>query len=243
VSWLDGLIGWLGGAFGALNDLITSSLIWLLEVVRHVDPIVRVLIAAGGMLLETTLFVGLIVPGDTIVIVAATAVGSPVDYVALLAGVIAGSLVGESLGFLLGRLAGHRIRRSRLGRRLGECNWERAERYIRRRGGPAVFVSRFLPVLHALVPVTAGAGEMRYRRFIAWTAPACALWAVLYVTVGSLAAGSIRQLAGEIHVIGYVFAGCVVLFVVGAFIVRRLVERSQRRHWDDDPDTTEAGEH
>jgi membrane-associated protein len=244
VSWLDGLLGWFGSVIGGLNDLITSTLIWLLEVVRQVDPAVRVLIAAGGMFLETTLFVGLIVPGDTIVIVAATAVTSPGDYVALLVGVIAGSLAGESLGFALGRWFGHGIRRSRLGRRLGERNWERAERYVRRRGGPAVFVSRFLPVLHALVPVTAGAGEMRYRRFIAWTAPACTLWAALYVTIGSLAAGSIRELAGEIHVIGYVFAGSVVLFLVAAFLVRRVVERSQRRHWGDDPtpDTTEAGE-
>jgi membrane-associated protein len=102
-------------------------------------------------------------------------------------------------------------------------------------------VSRFLPVLHALVPLTAGAGEMRYRRFLAWTAPACALWAALYVTFGTLAAGSVRRLAGEVHVIGYLFVGAVIVFLLGAFVVRKLVERHQARHWDDE-ETTEAGE-
>ena len=32
---------------------------------------------------------------------------------------------------------------------LREKNWVRAERYLQRRGGPAIFISRFLPVLHS----------------------------------------------------------------------------------------------
>jgi membrane-associated protein len=240
MSWLGELLGAIGQFFAGVNDAVNSLLIWLLTTVHEVDPVLRTVIAGVGMFCETTILIGLLIPGDTIVIVASTAVTSPVEYVALLLTVIAGSLAGESLGFALGRWFGHGIRHSRLGRRIGERNWDRAERYVRRRGGPAVFVSRFLPVLHALVPLTAGAGEMRYRRFLAWTAPACALWATLYVTFGTLAAGSVRRLAGEVHVIGYLFVGAVIVFLVGALIVRKLVERHQARHWDDE--TTEAGE-
>ena len=50
-----------------------------------------------------------------------------------------------------------------------------------------MFVSRFLPVLHSLVPLTVGMSTMRYRRFIAWTLPACLIWATAYVTVGATA--------------------------------------------------------
>ena len=228
------VFAWIGGAFGAINDFINGALLWVLETVRHVDPVVRVLLAALGMFCETSILIGLIIPGDTIVIVASTAVTSPGEYIALLVAVIAGSLAGESLGFALGRWFGHGIRHSRLGRRIGETNWARAERYVERRGGPAVFVSRFLPVLHSLVPLTAGAGEMAYKRFIAWTAPACAIWATLYVTFGTLAAGSVRQLAGQIHFIGYLFVGAVVVFLVAALIARKIIERHQSRHWDDD---------
>ena len=78
----------------------------------------------------------------------------------MLVAVVVGSLAGESVGFLLGRWFGHRIRRSKLGTRLGESNWLRAERYLERRGGFAVFASRFLPVLHSLVPLTVGMTTM-----------------------------------------------------------------------------------
>ncbi|PZQ88410.1 MAG: DedA family protein [Leifsonia xyli] len=195
------------------------------------------------MFLETSVLVGLVVPGDTIVIVAATAVGSPTEYAALVAAVILGALGGESLGFALGRFFGPKIRHSRLGRRIGEHNWERAENYVDRRGGIAVFVSRFLPVLHSLVPLTVGMSTMSYRRFIAWTAPACVLWAFAYVTVGALAAGSYRELSQQLHWAGYIFVGAIVVFLVAVVLVKRFLERSEAKHWvrpgDGDANTIE----
>ena len=208
---------------------------WLLSLVQHVDPITRSLLAALGMFCETTILVGLIIPGDTIVLVASTGVTDPVQYVGMLAAVIIGSLAGESVGFTLGRWFGHRIRRSKLGQRLGEGNWVRAERYLERRGGFAVFASRFLPVLHALVPLTVGMTEWRYRRFMAWTAPACIVWALAYVTVGTLAAGGYRDLAARLHWAGYLFAAGVVVFFVAAMLIRRALDRREARRW--------AGEH
>lgn len=224
------------------NDVLTA----LLDAVRSVDPVLRTLLAGIGIFLETSVLVGLIVPGDTIVIVAATAVDSPAEYAALVAVVILGALGGESVGFALGRFFGPRIRHSRLGRRIGEHNWRRAENYVDRRGGIAVFISRFLPVLHSLVPLTVGMSTMRYRRFIAWTAPACVLWAFAYVSVGSAAAGSYRELAERLHWAGYVFVGIIAVFLVAVVVGKKLLERSQERHWahagDGDANTMEEPE-
>ncbi len=222
-----------------LNELLTA----VLDAVQSVDPVLRTLLAGLGIFLETSVLVGLIVPGDTIVIVAATAVESPLEFAALVAAVIVGALGGESVGFALGRFFGPRIRHSRLGHRIGEHHWQRAENYVDRRGGIAVFVSRFLPVLHSLVPLTVGMSTMSYRRFIAWTAPACVLWAIAYVTVGSLAAGSYRELSRQLHWAGYVFVGIIALFLVVVVVVKKLLERSQARHWaapgDGDANTRE----
>ena len=234
---IQAILEWLGAAIGSVNDFFNSIVLWTLTTVHHIDPVARTLFAAVGMFCETSILIGLVVPGDTIVIIASTAVQSPVEYVSLLVAVVLGSLAGESVGFALGRWFGHAIRHSRLGARIGEKNWERADKYVQRRGGPAVFVSRFLPILHSLVPLTAGAGEMRYRRFLAWTAPACVIWATAYVTFGTLAAGSYRQLASTLHIAGYLFIGAVVLFFVAALVVRKLLERSEARHWGDDDDT------
>ena len=214
---------------------MNDALSWILDTVQSVDPLVRTLLAGIAILLETSVLVGLIVPGDTVVIVAATGVASPLEYISLVVVVVVGALCGESLGFAIGRWFGPKLRASRLGRRIGEKNWVRAETYLARRGGIAVFLSRFLPVLHSLIPLTVGMSPMRYRRFMAWTVPACIIWAFAYVSVGAFAAGSYRELSKELHGAGYIFVAVIAAFVVAVFVVKKLVGRAESRHMQETP--------
>jgi membrane protein DedA with SNARE-associated domain len=220
---------------------VNEILGWILNAVRDVDPVLRVLLAGAAIFCETSILIGLIVPGDTVVIVASTGVTNWVEFGALLVAVVVGALCGESVGFALGHYFGPKIRRSRLGRRIGERNWTRAENYLDRRGGIAIFISRFLPVLHSLIPLTVGMSVMRYRKFLAWTAPACILWAVAYVSVGWAAAGSYRNLSAKLHFAGYVFVAIIVAFLLAALLVKKLIERREERHMerpgDGDPNT------
>jgi len=211
---------------GGVNDLLTG----LLDSVQSVAPIWRVFIAGVAMMLETSVLVGLFVPGDTIVMVAGTAVESFGEGAGLVATIIVASLIGESIGFWLGRLLGPRIRTSRIGGWIGENHWQRAERYVTRRGGIAILVSRFLPVLHSVVPLTVGMSGYRYRRFLAWTAPACVLWASMYVTVVSIAAHTYRDAADTVHIAGYIFIGVIVAFLLLVVASKKLLERIERRH-------------
>jgi membrane protein DedA with SNARE-associated domain len=201
--------------------------------VESVDPVLRTALAGFAMLLETSVLIGLIVPGDTIVIVAATGVTSMLDGVILAIVVIIGSLAGESIGFALGRWLGPHIRTSWIGRRIGERNWVRAERYVQRRGGIAIFLSRFLPVMHSLVPLTVGMSTYRYRRFILWTLPACVIWATLYVSIAAGAAQSYRRLSDTAHWAAYIFVGAILLLVVGVFVAKKVIARVERRHLED----------
>lgn len=213
-------------------SFVNEVLDWILSTVQSVDPVLRTLLAGVGMFLETSILVGLVVPGDTIAIVASTAIDGPLQFGLLIAAVIIGALAGESVGFALGRYFGPKIRASRFGRRVGERNWQRAENYLDRRGGIAVFVSRFLPVLHSLIPLTVGMSTMSYRRFMRWTAPACVVWASAYVSVGALAAGSYRELSERLHYAGYVFVGIIVAFLIVIIVIKKILERSQARHMD-----------
>ncbi|MDQ1128663.1 DedA family protein [Microbacterium sp. SORGH_AS_0888] len=220
-----------------MNDVLT----WILDAVQTVPAELRIVIAGIAMMLETSVLVGLIVPGDTIVIVAGTGVGSPAEGVVLWLAVVAGSLAGESIGFLLGRYLGPWLRRSALGRRIGEANWSRSERYLRRRGGPAIFLSRFLPVLHSLVPLTVGMSRYSYRRFLAWSAPACAIWAGLYIGFAVAAAGTYRELSERIHFAGYIFVAVVVVFLVLVLGAKKLITHLERRHLADADDPATHG--
>lgn len=221
-----------------MNEFLT----WLLDAVQSVDPLVRTLLAGVAIMLETSVLIGLVVPGDTVVIVAATAVSSPLEGVLLGIAVVAGALAGESIGFWLGRVLGPRIRHSRLGGWIGEENWARSERYLRRRGGPAIFLSRFLPVLHSLVPLTVGMSGYPYRRFLAWTIPACVIWSTLYISVAAAAAGTYRELADQLHYAGYIFVAVIVVFLVLVYVAKKIIERSERKHLEHDPSTDGAAE-
>ncbi|WP_307373516.1 DedA family protein [Microbacterium sp. W4I20] len=213
---------------------------WLIDFMRSIDPVARTLIAGVAVLLETSVLIGLVVPGDTVVLVASIGITGPAQAAAMIVAVLVGALIGESIGFWLGRWIGPHIRSSWVGRRVGEKNWVRAERYLARRGGIAIFLSRFLPVLHSLVPLTVGMSHFSYRRFLAWTAPACLLWATAYVSITSLAAGSFDELADKVHYAGYIFVGIIAVFLLAVFLGKKLLHRLESRHLEDDGAESDA---
>jgi membrane protein DedA with SNARE-associated domain len=207
--------------------MVNEILDWLLTTVQSVDPLTRNLLAGLAIMLETSLFVGLVIPGDTVVLVASTGVTDLSDFFFLLSCVLLGSLLGESFGFWIGRLFGERIRYSKLGNRIGEKNWKMADAFIESRGGLAI--SRFLPVLHSLVPVVAGASKMRYRVFIRWTVGACAVWASAYVGVGYLAQASYEQIGANLKYGALVFIAIILVFMTIVHFAKKRLEKSAIR--------------
>lgn len=207
---------------------------WLLTTVQSVDPATRNILAGLAIMLETSLFVGLVMPGDTVVLVASTGVTELSDFFWLLGCVLLGSLLGESFGFWIGRLFGERIRASKLGQKIGEKNWRMADAFIESRGGLAVAISRFLPVLHSLVPVVAGATKMRYRVFIRWTLAACAVWASAYVGVGYLAKSSYEQIGSSLKFGGLIFVAIILIFVTVVHFAKKRLEKTAVKMVEED---------
>lgn len=196
-----------------------------LALIESVPAWLRNLLAGVAIMLETSIFLGLVMPGDTVVLVASTGVTDWPDFFFLLIAVLIGSLVGESIGFAVGRFFGPRLRVSKLGLRIGEKNWRAADQLVAKRGGIAIFISRFLPVLHSTVPAVAGMTKMPYRIFISWTFVACAIWASLYVGVGYLARTSYDQLSGDLRIATLVGIGILVVFLVLVAISKKVLSR------------------
>lgn len=207
-----------------------------LDAIGTIDPLLRTLLAGLAMLLETSVLLGLAVPGDTIVIVTALAVEQWPWWLGLIGSVVVGALGGESVGFVIGHWLGPKIDRwleHRWPR--ASVQWRRTERYVARRGGPAIFLSRFLPVAHSLVPLIAGASTMPYRRFMAWTVPACVVWAGLYASAGWLAGDTYRELADRLHGAGFLFVALIVGFLLLVWAAKKLIARLEARHMSDEP--------
>jgi undecaprenyl-diphosphatase len=152
------------------------------------------LVVAVLAALESSAFVGLFVPGELAMLVGGyIAFQGRAGLGLMMFAAALGAIVGDSLGYELGRHLGSSLRRSRLGRRVGEERWARAERYLATKGGRAVFLGRFIGVLRALVPAMAGVSRMPYRRFLFWNALGGIIWAPGIVALGYLAGRSYRR--------------------------------------------------
>jgi membrane-associated protein len=177
--------------------------------------------------LETSVGIGLLVPGDGVVLLTGTTATTPHRFAALVAATVLWSPTGESIGYLLSRRYGTRLRTSRLGRRLGEHRWAAAEAFLAGRGGRAVAAARFVALVHALVPVLAGTVGMSYRRLVGWGAVGAVAWSVLYVGIGAAAGASWRQHGERVGLAGLAVVAAALAVVL---TVRAARSRAQRRH-------------
>ena len=80
----------------------------LLDALTGLQPAVLYLLTGLVVTLETSLLIGLLLPGDSVVLLAGTTVTGPSRFAALVAVGTLGSLLGESIGYLLGRRYGER---------------------------------------------------------------------------------------------------------------------------------------
>lgn len=181
-----------------------------------------VVVAAAFFLpaLETALLLGLVVPGELVVIAAGILAGrGRVPLAPLLAASVAGAVAGDSIGYFVGRKFRDRIPARLRGRR-----WARACDWLRKKGPPAVFVARFTAFLRSVMPAAAGAARVRYRGFVLWDVPAGVIWGTGSVLLGYYAA---RQSETVIRWTGRV--GLVLLAVAIVFFVRLMHRRRRGR--------------
>lgn len=175
------------------------------------------------MTLESSIMIGVLVPGDVIVLFAASTVRTPTEFAVLLMAVTTGSVLGETVGYSIGRRLSHRLQGSRIGGWIGEERWSRTAAYLQRRGGGAVFAGRFLAALHAILPIVAGSVRMNYRRFLAACLAGALVWSALYLTIGVLVGASYRAVAEQLNAVSGVVVGGLVgaALFFGVALIRR----------------------
>src|SRR5437867_1844927 len=129
--------------------------------------------------MERSVFIGLIIPGDLILALGGVYASQHKMNLALV--IVVGSVAaicGESIGLWLGRELGVGLVRRCLwvGRWLSEM-LEASEGYFKRHGGKTVAIGRYATAAGAFIPFSAGAGRMKYWRFLAFDVPAIIVWA------------------------------------------------------------------
>ncbi len=179
-------------------------------------------ILAAALLAESVLLIGAFVPTLTLML-SAGALARAGQLNLLLVVIVAATavMIGDLLSQRAGRLLGARLRTTGIGRRVPASAWRRAEALMDRRGGQAVLIARFIPVMRTLVPYLAGATAVPYRRIAPYSALAAPLWAAAEAGAGYAAATGLQR--------AFTFGAPVVAGVVVAAAAAGLWVRRRRR--------------
>jgi membrane protein DedA with SNARE-associated domain len=174
-------------------------------------------LVAGLAFLETGAFVGLIAPGETAIVlggVVAARGGVSLPLILLVAWIAAaaGDLASYMLGRRLGRpfLLAHGPRLGVTAKRLGTV-----DRFFARHGGKAILIGRFIGLVRAVAPFSAGAARLPLRDFLPWSLIGTAAWASAFTLLGYGFSDSFGAAAGVFsHVaLGLAVLGAAVLAV------------------------------
>jgi membrane-associated protein len=170
--------------------------------------------------LETGAFVGLVVPGETAIVVGGVvAERREVELPLLIALVWAAAVGGDLVSFLLGRRFGRPFLDAHGPRlRIRAEQVDRVERLFDRHGSKVVLIGRFIGVLRALIPFVAGASRFPLRRFLPYTAIGALGWVTTFSLVGygfSETFQSAGRNATRITLVGALVIGAVLLALAG----------------------------
>jgi undecaprenyl-diphosphatase len=179
---------------------------------------------------ETGAFIGLLLPGETAIIVGGVVAGQgEISLVALIAIVWTMAVAGDVTSFFLGRRLGRGFL-ERHGPRvhITEERLQQVERFFARHGGKAIFLGRFVGLIRAVLPFTAGASGMGLRRFLPYDVLGAGLWGATFCVLGYVFWQSIDQVI-SIAKTGALALGTTIALVVGIVAAVRWLKVDENR--------------
>lgn len=206
-----------------MSGLVNS----LVNTVLGAPPWLVYLLVAVVVFAEDALFVGFVLPGETLAIIGGvTASLGHTSLWVVLAIVVVAAIIGDSVGYEIGKLFGPRVMGSKIFDRR-RAKLEKAQEFLQRRGGSAVFLGRWTAFFRAVMPALAGLSGMKYRVFLPWNAVGGIAWGATAVTAGYLAGESYHQVEAWLGKGAAIIVGVIVLVAVVVWAVRR--HRSEGR--------------
>ena len=216
-------------AYIAFTNLVDVEKV--LEDVSHALGAWSYLLVAVFAFAETGAFVGLLVPGETVMILGGAVAGQgAINLYLVIAIAWLMAFLGDSTSFFVGRRLGRDFLR-RHGPRfgVGHERLDQIDDYFSRHGGKTIFIGRFVGFVRAFAPFVAGSSGMPYRGFVPYSILGTGLWVSSAIVIGYLFSRSIESVldyAGK----GAFLLGTLIVVVVGAVYLRRhfRVEENRR---------------
>ncbi|MBI4443085.1 MAG: VTT domain-containing protein [Acidobacteria bacterium] len=203
---------------------------WLKEAFVLVTD-VQTIVTFGGTALvcaivfvETGLFVGFFLPGDSLLVTAGIfAAAGYLDVIALLVLASGCAVAGDQVGYFIGRHAGQTLYSRPDSRFFKQSHLARARAFYEKYGAKTIVLARFVPIVRTFAPAVAGTAAMNYRRFVTYNVFGGVLWVWSMVLLGYFLGTAIPNISEHIH---WVIAIVVLLSILPAVVE---VLRARRR--------------
>ena len=139
------------------------------------------------------------------------------------------AFAGDTTSFMLGRRLGREfILRHGPKVRITHERFAKVEDYFARHGGKTILIGRFIGLVRALAPFTAGSSGMRYSYYAPFSIIGTGLWAAAFSLIGYFASQSLdaaASAAGE----GTLLFGIAVAVIVAIVVAVRFLREADNR--------------
>lgn len=157
--------------------------------------------AHGGLYLialiifaETGLFIGFFLPGDGLLFITGLILSTTIQPFAepvmnllmWLCIISAAGIIGNSVGYWFGKKTGPVLFEKKDTWLFKRKHIEQAKEFYDKRGGAAIIIARFLPVVRTFAPIVAGIVKMDSKKFFFYNVVGAILWVCSIVTLGFL---------------------------------------------------------
>lgn len=143
---------------------------------------------------ETGIFIGFFLPGDPILFIAGIIIANiplaPTESVLMLlywmALIALAGIAGNYVGYFTGRKFGDYLLQRRDTWIYKKEHLRKAEAFYHKRGGGAIILARFLPIVRTFAPIIAGVVRMDLKKFTFYNIIGSLIWVGTLVTAGYL---------------------------------------------------------
>ncbi len=185
-------------------------------------------IAFFAALLETTIGIGLLLPGSTIILLlGALSARGYLDTEGLLWFAISGAILGDNINYYLGKKYGAKW--------LVKGFWflksnhiEKAKYFMNAHGAKSVFLGRFIPSVKEIVPFIAGSVKMNKRTFMFWNVLGAVGWGFEWVFAGYFFAQSLNLAELWLSRAGLFFAFLLILGGILYFFKWQIIKKGKQ---------------
>lgn len=198
----------------------------LIDLILNVNAVLAYTLVGLLVFAEDALFIGFVLPGETAAVLGGVVASrGHVQLWLMIVIVILAAIIGDTVGYEVGKHLGARMLEAKVLQKR-RAKLDQAQDFLRRRGGSAVFLGRFVAFFRAVMPALAGTSRMPYPRFLAFNAAGGIVWGAGFVLLGYLAGNSYEAVA---KTVGRDAAAIVIVILIIAIIAWKVRKHLRSR--------------